>query len=295
MKQTRFIRDTPYPFEPGVWWVDENGDFHVAEEPDKSVDHLLLRYLQQVKVVVDNADITITWDAHEVEQDGLFSVLDRLSDCANGIRVNIRCYYNGWLAEEYASRHRAIARIQQIQGHRDVSLIESTYVLDQGLDRIADAHRKIQRGFEIWERTRGRFSVISNDTAAEYLPNILIYRPDQREGKLVFSWVGLQSFSAHTYGRWWAIDALRQTYNDTLGPENRRYVDLTCSAYDLVWETGEPHFAQVRALLTPLAQEPTWICYDRLLTRHTLHDGRPALICLSRPAERIKIPIAGAP
>ncbi len=289
------FRGPPSPFGLGTWWVDEIGGFHLAEGMDESLDPLFLKHFGQIKLVAEPDNVTVIWNVHLVAEDGLWAVVERLSGCGQNISIGLRYYYYGWLEESFTSSQAAIDRVLRVQQHRDVELVGSTFVRDQDIGTIGAAPPMVHRMFELWEQSHGRFDRISNEALADYLPRILIYRPDPFEEDLVFSWVGTRSFSTLTYGREWAISAFRQTYNRTLGPESRRYVDLACAAYRYVWETGEPHYAQVRALLTPKGMEPTWLCYERLLTRHVLHDGRPALVCLSRPAENIRISIAGGP
>lgn len=278
----------------GIWWVDEIGGFHNAEDVDSSFDSLFLRHLGQLKLEVNSKRISITWDVHEVSSSTVTGVIEGLNQYNPRACVFLRYYYFGWAEELYPGPDAlriAAQRMAMIQRFKSVEMVRPTQIKVCDLNKIKTASSLIKRSYEMWCQTGGEFEKSSPEDCSEQLPNVLIYRPDVHTGKLVFSWVGSRSLSAIVHGRRWAAMAIRQASNIPQGSEQDDYVAQISSAYQHVWDTGEPHYSQIRTLLTFKSKDPKWLSYQRLLMRYNLHDGRPALICLSSPSPEINIPL----
>ena len=275
------------------WWVDEIGGFHSACDVDDSFDSLFLRQLGQLKLQISPEQIIITWDIHEVSSDTIAYVIARLNQSHSHSRVLLRYYYYGW-AEELFRGPDAISsasqRMTKIQCFKSVELVRPTQVKVRDLTEVKSASPLIKRGFEMWHNTEGQYRNASQEECSEHLPNVVIYRPDQRTGNLVFSWVGTRSLSMTVHGRKWAANVIKQTSSNAQGSEQQDYVTQVNSAYKQVWESGEPHYSSIRTLLTINGKEPKWLSYQRLLMRYNLHDGLPALVCLSNQNSVVNIP-----
>ena len=278
--------------EDGNWWVDEIGGFHSANDVDDSFDSLFLRHLGQLKLQISPKQIIITWDTHEISSDTIAYFIARLSQNQSHSRVLLRYYYYGW-AEELFHGPDAIniasQRMILIQRFKSVELVRPTQVEVRDLFEIEEASPMIKQGYEMWHTTEGQYRNASHEECAEHLPNVVIYRSDQKTGNLVFSWVGARSLSMMVHGRKWAVKVIKQASGNAQGSEKQDYVTQVNSAYKQVWETGEPHYSSIRTLLTLEGKEPKWLSYQRLLMRYNLHDGLPALVCLSKQNSAVNI------
>ena len=283
------------PFDSGQWWVDDRGDFNLADGLDCSFDTVFMRHLGQVKLIVEPNKIEIIWDSEFVVNEALDSVIEGLSMCGRELPVVLTFYFHGWSHGPVLSSSQAIAKINQVQKIRDVDLLYSTRIEDKPVSESLNASSAIKTGFQSWRQSGGRFDKYSNDMLAEVLPSALIYRPDNKHQDIVFSWIGNQSFSMQMYGQEWGRGALGQPFDLPLGTEDGNYVDRTSVAYEEVWETGEPRYQYIRTLFYTDGHDPEWLYYRRLLTRSILHDGTPALVCLSEAVRSEPIPLPGTP
>jgi len=276
----------------GDWWVDESGFAHSGDSVDKTFDTLFLRHLGHIKLSISESRIAVTWDVGTVSEDSVAHVADWLRS-EPGVPARLKFFYYGWAEETVAGGEPASQRMSDIQALRSVRQIPSTHVQDRGAVAVHSAPTSIRRGFELWYRTGGKLGNATHDECSELLPRVIFYRPDQQTGELVFSWVGSRSLSTRVHGRAWSRRALQSRSSNTVGSESANYVNRISSAYDDVWSSGEPHYACIQTLLSPDDdQEPVWLNYHRLLLRLHLHDGRPALMCLSEQADTLsKLPL----
>lgn len=273
--------------ENGVWWIDETGVVHSADSIDPSFDALFVRHLGHVKIAVDNRHVSLSWDVQVTPQPSLDEAISRLSMFEHSGTFRLNYFYLGWATETLGSSEKAIERVRAIQVLRDVNAVPLTHVEMMDPGNLVDASPRIREQLQLWQQTDGHLGNASTDECSQMLPEVLIYRPSPRSGKLVFTWVGGKSFSTRVHGRDWAKDALRAESISTIGSETSDYVDRISSAYDEVWETSKPHLARVRTLLSPDGKsDPVWLDYYRLLLRYRLHDDRDALVCLSQPTEK---------
>jgi len=284
-----------FPFDTGQWWVDDRGDFNQADGLDRSFDMVFMRHLGQVKLVVKPNGIEITWDSAHVTEDALESVCVRLSKCRNDIPVSLAFYFHGWSSGPALSPSQAVARINQVQMIRDVDVLYSTRIDEKPVSEALKTSSVIKSGFEAWRQSDGKFSNFSNEMLAEVLPSALIYHPDSKDRDIVFSWIGHRSFTMQMHGQKWGRGALGQPFDRPLGTEEGNYISRTSVAYEEVWETGEPRYQYIRTLFYTDGHDPEWLYYSRLLTRCILHDGTPALVCLSEPVRNESIPLPGTP
>ncbi len=281
--------------DDGDWWVDDVGCLHAADNVDESFDTLFLRHLGHIKLSVRGEHIGVTWDVAAVDEYSAGFIAEWLR-ATTGKRALLRYFYYGWAEEKAENGREAAGRMNEIQMLRSVRQIPSTYVENQGAFEPSAAPPGIRRGYDIWRRTRGRLADATQDECNELLPQILFYRPERRSGDLVFTWVGSHSLSARVHGRAWTQRALRSRSFNTVGSETSDYVDRIATAYQDVWDTGAPHYARIQTLLSPQPeQDPIWLTYHRLLLRFRLHDGKPALMCLSKKVGTLSKPLPDAP
>lgn len=277
----------------GDWWVDEKGDINSSSEIDSSLDALFFRHLGQVKLYVRPGEVDIHWDTGHVMGDALPSVLDRLIKLKSKKKVRLSFYYFGWASEDYDKSSAAISRILQIQQSQFVDLLHPTLINSLNVGDVELASPLLKRAFKIWERTKGQFDDIAQEEFSEYLPNILIFRPDKNDEKILFSWIGSKTTAINVYGHQWAKYSIGQVSNKSFGLESQFHADRVSSGIAHTMRTGEPSLHHIRSLMDIDGQEPFWVSYERLLTRHTLHDGKPGVVCTVNEIQEISIPLAG--
>ena len=289
------IAPSPPPFPAGEWWIDEIGGLHSACGVDRSFDALYYRHLGLVSVAVYPTKIVVQWDINKVSDDALAAVIERFSSCQLAVPVHLRFFYFGWEVEQYLNPVAMIERIHRIQQFRSINLIRSTYIDEHDLTDIKNGTKLIADGYQLWERTGGRFDKASPDELCAYLPHLLLFRPTPHDDELVFSYVGSKSTAARVYGPEWAASAYNMTSDGSLAPMNRQYDCRVSAAYWDVLETGEPRYDHVRALLHVGGSEPFWVSYERLLTYSLIDDDKPVVVCLVNRTQNISIPLAGGP
>lgn len=271
-------------FESGAWWIDEVGEFHAAELIDPSFDTLFVRHLGHIKLEADSSRLTLTWDVGASSDVAIRAAIDQLLSRPALSDIRLQFFHLGWMTESLDTAGAAIERIYAVQQFRNVTGMPLTKVEVADTAEVARAPGGIRRTFDLWQRTDGRLTEASQDECAFLLPEILIYRPSITTGRLVFSWVGNRSFSTMVHGRAWARRALRSESVSVVGSENADYVDRISAAYREVWTSGEPQYARIQTLLNPQeAADPVWLKYHRLLLPYRLHDGKAALVCISKP------------
>ena len=290
------IAESPSPpFPAGEWWVDEIGGLHSACGVDGSFDALYYRHLGLVRVAVYATEIVVQWDVSKVSDDALAAVIERFSNCRLDVSVHLRFFYFGWVEEQYSDLVALIERIQRIQQFRSISLIRSTYIHEHDLTDIKNWTKLVADGYQLWERTGGRFDKASKDELGAYLPHLLIFRPTPHDDELVFSYIGSKSTMARVCGPEWSASVHNMASDESMPPMNRQYDYQVSAAYRDVFKTGEPRYDHVRALLHIDGSEPFWISYERLLTYSLIDDGKPAVVCLVNRTQNISIPLAGGP
>ncbi len=284
-----------YPFEIGVWWVDDVGDFHSSSTLDESFDAVYMRHLGQVRLAVTIAGVNVKWDSACVITEALEAVISRLSDSRKDLPVSLEFCFHGWSSDFGLTPGQAITRIGQVQAIRDIDILYPTRIREVPVSETADASPLIKSGFECYRHSGGRFDRYSNDTLAKILTKAMIYRPDSKENEIVFTWIGTQSFTMQMYGSEWARGALGQPLNQAQGSEEENFVSRISSAYDEIWATGEPRYQHVRSLIFRDGVEPEWLNYARLITRCVSHDGSPVLVCLSEHVHNAPVALPGTP
>ncbi len=289
------INDRTLPFGLGTWWVDERGNAHLASVIDGSLDNIFLRHLGQVKLNVSTSHMDIMWDASKVESESLASVLDRLSLCRADISCKLNFFYFGWVSENYIRRQDAVDRIIQIQNNRDVVILHPTLINNRDHSDIENASDIIRYSYDLWKRAAGQFNKIPQDKLAKYLPYTLIYQLHDRKDGLVFSWIGEKSPSARIYGQEWANEAIGEPSDSLSEQETPEFVEKISSAMHHTLETGEPHFQHIRTLMEDTEVEPFWLNYERLITRHSMADGRHGIDVLCNLTQNLSISLAGTP
>jgi hypothetical protein len=277
----------------GQWWVDDRGDKNPAESIDSSLDSVFLRHLGQVKLSATANRIDIMWDTTEVADEALASVVDRLTHCQADVPVKLYFFYYGWVSETYKHRKDAIERIMQVQSNRTIAILHPTMIDNHDFSDIENASPLIRRGYEIWDKAKGKFDNVAKDTLSAYLPHTLIYQLNQREDELVFSWIGDQTPSARIYGEEWANLAVGEHSASQSEQETAEFMSKISAAMHETLETGEPHLQHIRTLMEDTEQEPFWLNYERLITLHRMADGREGVDVLCNLSQNLSIPLAG--
>lgn len=253
---------------------------HSADNIDSSFDALFVRHLGHVKIAVEDAELAVSWDVQGTSDAAMTVALQCIAQLTGRTTYRLNYFYLGWATEQFDKIEAVLGRMQSVRQLRDVSGVPLTHVESIDPDRISAA-------LQLWRRTDGRLAKASTDECSALLPEVLIYRPSRRTGKLVFTWVGGRSFSTRVHGRDWSKRALRSESFATIGTETADYVDRISSAYNEVWQTGAPRLDRIQTLLSPdRSSDPVWLDYHRLLLRYRLHDERDAIVCLSQPSER---------
>ena len=278
----------------GDWWVDDKGDLNNSSEIETSLDALFFRHLGQVKICVRPEEMAIHWDTSHVLGDSLPSVLERLFGCKKNMKVRLYFFYFGWVCENYDNPSAAICRIVQIQQCQFVDVLHPTLMNTCDIEDVEHSSPLIKSAFAIWERTSGQFNNLDQEEISGYLPHILIYRPDQKEDNIIYSWVGRNSVVAKYYGNEWVRDSIGQISNKTFGVESQFHADKVSIGIVRTMITGEPLLHHFRVLWEENSQEPYWVSYERLLTRHTLHDGRPGVVSTVCETQKVRVPLAGS-
>ena len=281
------------PLPLGDWWVDEKGDLHPSEKATSSLDATFFRHLGLVKFCVKNDEVQIQWDSNSVAGDALPSVLDRLFRAHKNKKIWLIFYYFGWVREKYDHPSAAMRRIFEIQQCQQIELIHPSLMSSQNIEDVEQASPIIKQSFKLWEQTKGQFDNIHQEQFSNYLPRILIYRPDKKEENILHSWIGLKSVAVNAYGRKWAKESAGQVSNESFGTESPFHANKASIGIARTMKTGEPSYDHFRVLVDIDSDEPFWVSYERLLTRHALHDGKPGVVCTVNEAQNVNIPLAG--
>jgi len=282
---------SPFPF--GNWWLDEKGDIHPWSPTDKPYSNVYFRGFGLIKICVQPGTVAVFWSTKYVEDQSLSSVLDGLAGCDEAIKIQLNYFYHGWVNENCASPPAAIGRIIQIQQNKHVEILHPTMVRTCDIGEIKRATPLIKRAYQIWEHTDGQFSNIAERDISDYLSHVLIFKPDRREEHLIYSWVGLKTMSAKYYGHKWVRDSIGRFSDKSFGVESQVHADQVSVGIARTIKTGEPLLQHFRALMKIDGRPPLWVSYERLLARHTLHDGRMAVVNTVSETQNVSIPLAG--
>ncbi len=276
----------------GHWWIDDDGGFHPGQDGGGDLDHYFFSHLGMARLAHGPHAVELCWDAHQVGGAALMVALDRLS----GLCVSVRLcfYYFGWRREYFPGPGPAIERALQIQENRSVVPLHEMLIDRHPIDALATASPFLADAFAQWERAGGRFDRLDDGVLAAYLPRVLMIRQDDNDGRLIYSWIGGQSFCARVYGQSWVAGAVGGPADTASGPESEQYADLASTIIRRVLRAGEPEYHHVCAQVDAPEAVPVWHGYERLIVPHTLPGGAPAVAVVAQPRGDLSIRLAGA-
>lgn len=288
----------------GLWWVDDTGRWNAVDSIGTgplgsnpigtTLEHQQIAYrhlgMAMVRVHADTCEIA--WDVKHVEM-GTFSALtDFLGRQPSVSRIRLSFYFGAWQREIWRGSRPAWKRMLETTAFRDATPFHGATIRNVTVDDIPATSRPILDVYQAWERSGGRPGRPGADTMAAVHPQLLVFRPQGKDGRLHFSEIGAKSALARFLGREWAKTAVGKRYDR--GQSDYDYEDRVTGGYAQAMETGEPRFDQIRAVLRPEDGEPVWVSYQRLLVRSFDADGTPRLSCFSYPTQDISIPVPAA-
>lgn len=290
------LLDANHPIFPfGEWWVDDSGQFHDATDIDQSFDDVFLNHLGQLRLKVSQLELSICWNTRCAEQDTINSILDRLGRATSFKSIRLCFFYFGWVEEAYEDCKSAVSRVLEIQAHKDVEVIDTNMMIQQSIEDIDKASSVIRDGYDFWAQSKGEMANLPNEAVARYLPNLVMFRQDPYDNKLLYFWVGNNSLCTKVYGRDWAKSAIGTDASQSSAGESKTFAERVSAQYDHVMTSGQPAFHHVRWLLNDGETPPRWQSYERLMTRHTLHSGGHAIAVLSNETQNLGVSLAGRP
>lgn len=283
------------PFNQATWWLDDKGLEHLIEPLCTSTEKWFLRQLGQVKIDISPSLIEITWDTGLAEVEALETVKLILSDLVEDVTVRLNFFYYGWAHEVYNDLLATIERIEEIQDCRSVAVLHEVRSTDRPISDVHYANSRIKNGFRSWQCAEGKFDKIDQIELARMLPYALVFRSDNKEENIVYSWVGRDSVAARVYGLEWTNESIGKITNRSFGAESQKFADKVSIGICETLLTGKPQYQHFRSLMRVEGQEPFWAPYERLLTRHVLRCGTPIVVSDVFPTQYVDIPLAGSP
>ena len=284
-----------HPFDSRIWWIDEEGNEHLNEPLSPSNEDRFLRHLGQAKLELLPNLVEITWDTGLVHEASMVALAELFTRLNLDVTIRLSFYYHGWVHEIHKSSFWAAERIEKIQECKSVALLHETLIKTCSLSDVQFASSRIRQGFESWEKSKGLFEKLDQSEYAKILSNVLILRTDKREENIVYSWVGTQSTAAKINGLDWVEESIGEVAHRAFGCETQSFAEKVNVGIARTIISGEPLYQHIRTLVRLEDQEPFWMPYERLLTRHVLRDGGFAVICDVYPTQYVNISLAGNP
>ena len=283
------------PFDSQIWWIDEKGVEHLNEPLNPSNEDKFLRHLSLAKLELLPSLVEITWDTGLVHKASMVALAELFMQLNLDVTIRLSFYYHGWVHEIHKSSFLAAERIEEIQECKSVVPLHKTQFVTCPISDVSYASSRLKRGFQNWEKTGGRFEKMDQSDIAKNLPYAIIYCPDKREENIVYSWVGEFSTAAKIYGPEWTSESIGKVTNRSFGQESQYFADKVSIGITETSMTGEPLYQHFRSLVRIDDQEPFWLTYERLLTRHVLRSGAPIVISEVYPTQYIDIPLVSSP
>lgn len=283
------------PFVFSIWWFDEQGKENLVGPLSRNAENWFFRQLQQVKMELKPFVVEIAWDTHHVHPKAIHAAIERLEGMDLDVNVHIHFYFHGWCREKYDNALWALERIQEIEECKSVTPFQETRILDCSISEVHYTNPRLRNEYRSWEKSKGNFEKIDLSDLARVLPYALMFRPDEKEEDLIYSWVGTQSVAARVNSLEWVAESIGQVTHRAFGNEDQSFAEKVNLGIVKALMTGEPVFQHVRTLVRLEDDEPFWMPYQRLLTRYRLKDGRFAVLSDVFPTRHIDIPLAGTP
>jgi len=282
-------------FPVGQWWIDDAGVMHDHRNMDNSFDEMFISHLGQIKVETTPNHLTLFWDTRNVDGTAVNDVINRLQSSHFSGTVSLNFIYFGWVEEFYPDCTAAVARILEIQEHKDIDVFDTTMMIEQPLDKLGSASPLIRSGYDHWARSEGNMDKLPNEAVADYFPHLVMFRHDPYDNRLFYFWVGNKSLCAKEYGNSWAKSAIGTDAGQSSAGESNVFAQRVSTQMKYVLETGQPTYHHIRWLMKGDKRSPRWQSYERLMSRHTLHGGGYAISVLSNMTQNLSISLAGKP
>ncbi len=283
------------PFDSQIWWIDEKGVEHLNEPLNPSNEDKFLRHLGLAKLELHPNLVEITWDTGLVHKASMVALAELFMRLNLDVTIRLSFYYHGWVHEIHKSSFLAAERIEEIQKCKSVALLHETLIKTCSLSDVQFANHRIRKGFQSWEKSKGLFEKIDQSDLAKIIPHVLMFRPDEKEENLVYSWVGMQSTAAKINGLDWVEESTGEVAHRAFGCETQSFAEKVNVGIARTIISGEPLYQHIRTLVRLEDQEPFWMPYERLLTRHVLRGGGFAVICNVYPTQYVNVSLAGNP
>jgi hypothetical protein len=283
------------PFKAAVWWVDHNGQKYPEDPQCVFIENSFIQYLGHVKLELQPHLVEVTWDTVEVSSKAMEAAVNYFFEIKTDVKIRLNYFLYGWVHEVYWDAFSATERIKEIQVCKSVSILHETQIRDCPISDIRYASKRVQQGYEFWKKSKGCFEDLDQSDLSQCLPNVIIYRPAQKDENLVFSWIGTNSTAAQVYGEEWARKSIGKPANNSGDVESQSYADKVSAGYTKTLNTGKPLYQHFRALMRLEGQDPFWVSFERLVTRYEFRSGSPLIISDVYPTQYVNIPFAGCP
>ncbi len=286
--------------DPGqLWWVDDEGAWHFVDpqssEPyvrcpidgSREQEGFAFRHLGFAKVKTAESRLSVQYDVNNVAPRAVDSVLNYLDGRVEPKPVDLKFFYEGWNAETQASQTAALDRIDQTLAYRGVRLLNTVMLQRHDLREIGSSCSLIREGYRAWQISGGRLTLGSDDPYDPLMAEMVVGLP-QDGGQLILAYVGPQSPAAKVFGTEWAAKVAGQA-----NLPDRDYDTKVNRSYYGIFESGEPRFDHIRALIRLNDADPIWITYQRLIAPTVLEDGSPAFATLTKLTEDVSVKFMG--
>jgi len=282
---------------PIVWWIDDDGTWRLVDNNspfeyvsapfgnDPIAEVHAFRWLGLVKIRESAYGITVRWHVQSVAPRAIEEVADFLTRHADCRAVRLTFFFRGWASEIHSSADQAVARLRQVMAYRDVEIFDGVSVQPVGLEGLVRSGSLVRRGFAAWERSRGLLTRYDENPLSGFLPKLLVFRPRERDGRLVFAHAGPRSASAAVWGPEWAANARGQE-----SVPDKDYDSRVADSATKVLEGDEPRLDHLRALCVRDNGEAIWCPYQRLTLPIHFKDGSKGVGVLSLLTQNVDIP-----
>ncbi len=279
----------------GRWWLDDEGNRRSAND-GQFVGRTLaerrhaFRHLGLVEINVSRAFVHAAWDVRRVALGSLLAAFEALSIRPQETTVFLDTYFGGWNREIFLNRNLALERMGSLAGYKDTEPYGGIKVQYRDPVNVREEGDMIRSAFERWDRNR----VFTNAGEMEepFSRFALIFRPDKRDERLEFSYIGADSAAVRVFGEDWARTAIGR--EACRSQPDFEFDDRVCAAYGEVLRTGEPHVDHVRAPIRRDGADPVWVPYRRLVLPAETPSGTPLVISVCDVRQDIAIPFMSA-
>lgn len=290
-----------------LYWIDDLGQWH-GVDPASPFEHLrepiaerqqghAFRWLGMVRVLIQNGCLYAKWDVRHVDPQSLNAVETCILQ-EHYREIHLDFFHGGWNREVFTDRRAAARRLDRTRNFRNVAFIAPLTVArlspyEPKLARSEFVREDVPltaRALAAWEASERIWA--HNRPIAWLAEHMLVMSPPR---------------SRQTSARIHHVGA-RHALTEALGPSvAKSFEGELCDfpwllpdqlnrlllAYQEVTASGRPHLEDIRSLILPEGEEPTWVPYRRLLLPSHNLKGEPLVLCVSEIRQDISIPFMG--